>query len=110
MTLAEKIKQLRKSRNWSQETLAGKINVQRKQIVLYENGDSNPSIETLRNLAIALNVTTDFLLFDTEEQFNEWLGIHDEELFIYFKSIEKMSPEIRKSIKTILKQLILKQQ
>ena len=86
LKLAEKIKQLRKNRNWSQEKLAKKINLQRKQIVLYEKGESNPSIETLYNLAIAFNVTTDFLLFDTEKQFNERLGIKDEELFIYFKA------------------------
>ncbi|MDN5314921.1 MAG: hypothetical protein PWP10_3671 [Clostridiales bacterium] len=48
--IAKNIKSLRKKNKISQEELAGKLYVTRQTISNYENGKSNPDIETLHTL------------------------------------------------------------
>lgn len=38
------------------------------QIRRYEGGDSQPTLEVIRKLAIALSVSADMLVFDKEER------------------------------------------
>lgn len=65
--LGDNIKRLRKEANLSQEALAEKLGVSRQSISLWENNQSQPSIETLLSLSKALNKTTDELLSNTQE-------------------------------------------
>ena len=64
MHLGNKIKELRKDRNISQDELAEKINIDGRQISRYENDKMNPSIEVLIKIAEAFNISIDYLLFD----------------------------------------------
>jgi len=57
-----KLKQLRKKHKFTQEEIAKRINVERNTISRYENGNLTPKIETLIQLAIVYNTTTDYLL------------------------------------------------
>ena len=106
MKLSEKIKQLRKKKNWTQEKLANKIGLQRKQIWLYENDEAKPSFETLQNLAEVFGVPADFLVSEIDEQSIDSIGINDKELYRYFQAIEKMPLELKEALKVILKGLI----
>lgn len=58
----EKIKNLRKERGLTQEELADMLNIGRSALSLYEIEARQPDPETLKNIAKALNVSTDFLL------------------------------------------------
>ena len=60
--IGERITQLRKAKNWSQEDLAKQINASRIMIGNYERGDNSPSIEVLLKLAKALDVSLDYLV------------------------------------------------
>ena len=62
MTLGERIKELRKRDGLTQVKLAERINSTQNCIVKYEKGQSDPSTETLRLLALAFDTTTDYLL------------------------------------------------
>lgn len=64
MTLGEKIKLLRKSNKITQEALAKEINVDRSSIGKYETG-TTPSMDILIKIASYFNVTTDYLLGNT---------------------------------------------
>ena len=64
MHLGNKIKELRKDKNISQDELAEKINIDGRQISRYENDKMNPSIEVLIKIAEAFNISIDYLLFD----------------------------------------------
>ena len=49
-------------RKWSQSELAGKAGMPPSSIAHFETGSRKPSFDTLRRLANALDVTTDYLL------------------------------------------------
>lgn len=63
----EKLKEIRKSKRWSRETLAKKSGVSRDTIDALENGKTNvkeAKLNTLLSLAIALRVKVSKLLPD----------------------------------------------
>ena len=59
--IANKIRELREMRSWSQNKLAIKIGVHRNLISLWENGNFEPSIYNCIRLADAFGVTLDEL-------------------------------------------------
>jgi len=61
--IPKNIKKHRKEFNISQEELAKKLYVTRQTISNYENGKSNPDIETLQQLAEIFNTDIDSLLY-----------------------------------------------
>lgn len=58
----KRLKAAREFRNWNQSELAGKANMPPSSIAHFESGSRKPSFDTLRRLANALEVTTDYLL------------------------------------------------
>lgn len=59
--IAQKLKEARISRNWSQKELANKSGVSFEQISRYETGKSRPHKSVLFRLAKALGVTSQYL-------------------------------------------------
>ena len=59
MILADKIIQLRKQRDWSQEELAQKIGVSRQTVSAWETSQSSPEISHIIALSNLLGVSTD---------------------------------------------------
>ncbi len=64
MTFSQKLKELRTEKNWKQDTLAKEINIDLRQISLYENDKNLPSIETVIKIAQVFNISIDYLLID----------------------------------------------
>lgn len=62
--LGANIKRLRKSRGLTQQKLSADANISRSYLGDVENGRYNPSIETLKDIAKALNVELNDLLGD----------------------------------------------
>jgi transcriptional regulator with XRE-family HTH domain len=62
VNIGERITQLRKAKNWSQDELAKKIEASRVMIGKYEREDNSPSIEVIVRLAKAFEVSVDYLL------------------------------------------------
>ena len=58
----ERLKVARDLRQWSQSDLATHAGMPQSSIAHFESGSRKPSFDTLRRLANALEVTTDFLL------------------------------------------------
>ncbi|MGA7711845.1 MAG: helix-turn-helix transcriptional regulator [Rhizomicrobium sp.] len=59
---SERLRAARVRRRWSQKELARRASVATKDIVHFEEGFSRPTIDRLRRLANALEVSTDYLL------------------------------------------------
>lgn len=57
-----RLREARKLRGYSQEELAAKADMPATTIAHFETGTRKPSFESLRRLAVALEITTDFLL------------------------------------------------
>ena len=67
MTFAQKIKQLRKSHNLTQENLANIISVSRTLITKYESGAIYPTEDNLKRLADYFHVEVSYLISDEEK-------------------------------------------
>ena len=63
-SIGAKIKQYRKAAKLSQSQLAEMIGVSTKYVSVLERSAKPPSLETLINIANALNISTDLLLCD----------------------------------------------
>ena len=68
MNLSEKILYCRKKAGLSQEALAEKLGVSRQAVSKWETGDAVPELSKLVLLAKAFDVTTDWLLSESEPE------------------------------------------
>lgn len=68
MILGEKIMELRKKNGWSQEELAGKLNVSRQSVSKWESAMSVPDLDKILQLSELFEVSTDYLLKEDKEE------------------------------------------
>ena len=92
------------ARRLTQEALAELAGVHTIQIHRYESGASQPWLEAIKRLAVALGVSSNELLFEESERGP------DEELRLQFEAIREFDPEEKKLVKALLDSLILKHQ
>lgn len=102
MSFPNRVAQLRKSKDWTPQQLAERVSVKVLQIRRYENGSSQPTLEVIKKMAIALGVTTEALVFSENEH-----GTNDE-LKLQFEALSQFDDEERKVTKAVLESLILK--
>ena len=62
MSLGSKIKNLRQNANITQSDLGNVLGVQKSTISMYENDNSSPDFNILKQIASYFNVSTDYLL------------------------------------------------
>ncbi len=104
MAFSKRLVVVRKERGFTQAALAKKAGVHVIQIKRYEGGNAEPSLEVIRALAKALQVTADELIFERHERGP------DEELRLQFEAVAKFTPDEKKVAKAVLEGLILKHQ
>lgn len=61
-TFGERLKELRKSKNLTQEKLAEQLSVNRDALAKWETGRAYPNVNIIKELADFFDVTTDYLL------------------------------------------------
>ena len=69
--LGDNIRKYRKENNISQEDLAEKLGVTRQSISLWENNQTQPSIDNIIAIAKVFGLSTDDLLLSTTEEQEE---------------------------------------
>ena len=107
MDFANRLKQLRIDKGFSKLELSEIAQVHHVQIGRYENKGAMPSTDVLTKLANSLNVSAEYLLNGTNDDFaNKTLT--DKELLNRFKSIEAFSEEKKYIVKELLDAFILK--
>lgn len=67
MKFGEKLKSLRIKNELSQEQLAEMLNIEKQNIIIWENENSMPDIEHLKVIARIFDVTIDSLVYEEEE-------------------------------------------
>ena len=107
MMLHKKIVALRKERKWSQKDIAGKVQIDYKNVSRWETGRSIPSTEAVAKLAKIFEVTTDYLLFDNVPR-NGRITINDPELLEQFEEISILDQKDKEAIKRIIAAMIFK--
>jgi transcriptional regulator with XRE-family HTH domain len=104
MSFPERLTVLRKERGLTQQALADAVKVHLTQINRYEGGDSQPTLEVIRNLAIALGVSADMLIFDAAERGP------DDSLKFQFETVSQFEEDDKRVAQAVLEGLILKHQ
>ncbi len=104
MDFPERLVQLRKARQLTQRQLGELIDVHLTQVQRYENGSSQPTLDVLRRLAVALGVSADVLLFDTDERGP------DETLKLKFEALRQFDATERVIAEGVLDSLIVQHQ
>jgi transcriptional regulator with XRE-family HTH domain len=92
VSIGERITQLRKAKNWSQDELAKEVESSRVMIGKYERGDNSPSIEVLLKLAKSFNVSVDFMMGEGE------LSSFDKDLLKRIEDIERLDTDTKKHL------------
>lgn len=99
MNIGEKIKQIRKDKNLSQQDVADKISMHRVQYTRLETGKSEPTVSTLEKVAQALEVDiTDFFKADTSYD----VTTYDKSLVDKVRMIDELEDSQKKSIFNII--------
>lgn len=70
MTLSEKIKELRRNRNWSQEVVANKLNISLNSYGAIERGETNIKLSRIEEIAHIFEVDVGVLFNTTSENGN----------------------------------------
>jgi len=68
-TFGERLKELRKSKNLTQEKLAEQLSVNRDALAKWETDRAYPDVSIIKELAIFFDVSIDFLLGRDEDSF-----------------------------------------
>jgi transcriptional regulator with XRE-family HTH domain len=97
MGFPEHLAELRRSRGLTQAALAERIGVRSNQLSLYESGKSEPSLGVLRELAVALSVTCDDLVFGGEDRLSKY-----PELQLAFEATVLLEPNEQDTVRQLL--------
>lgn len=101
MPFPERLVALRKERGLSQQKLADLASVHVVQLRRYEAGGSQPTLEALKRIALALSVSTDMLVFDPAER------DPGDDLRLHFEALARLGPDERKLVKTLIESIVL---
>lgn len=92
----------RKERELTQEALGELAGLTKLQIHRYERGTSQPTLDALKRLAVALNVSIDELVFEEHERKPEG------ELMLLFEGVSRLDPDEQRLIKELIESVMLK--
>lgn len=96
MAFADRLATLRKTRNLTQDTLADNVGVHVSQIRRYEAGTSTPTLDVLRNIALALHTSADSLVFEPNERSPK------DDLHLIFEAINDLDPHHQQLARELL--------
>jgi transcriptional regulator with XRE-family HTH domain len=104
MSFADRLTALRRSLNLTQTQMAEATGIHLSQIKRYESGHTQPSLDILRKIALALHVSADLLVFDDGER-----GPADD-LKLAFEAVSQFDDEDKTVAKKVLQSLIMQHQ
>jgi len=102
MTFGEKLIALRKTKNWSQNDLAEKLNTHGSLIGKYERNESRPSIDVAKKLADIFEVSIDYLA----DEKGKIKPTHDNIFFNRLSEIEDLPEKEKEYLKFLIDAVI----
>jgi transcriptional regulator with XRE-family HTH domain len=109
MKLAQRIRQLRQDRHWTQAELAAEVGVHQNQISMYERGVNIPPTDVLVKLAEVFNVTVDHLaLTGKPETVVSAQPIQDRELLRRFETADTLPPHDKQLVMELVDLLAMR--
>ena len=98
----EHLLSMRKARGPTQQALAEMVGMHISPIRRYESGQSQPTLDAIPKLAVALSVSADMLLFEKDERGP------DDELILQFEAASRLDPEEKNVILPVIESIILR--
>lgn len=108
-SFAQRLRKLRKNRNLSQTELGQRAGLHYTHIGRFERGTSRPSGDTLKRLADALGVTSDYLLDGAATRAVK-ACFEDRELLRQFQEVEQLPDEDKNVVKKLLDAFLTQKQ
>lgn len=102
MAFPQRLVELRKQQGLTQQALAERSDIHVTLLRRYEAGKTQPGLDALRKIALALNVSSDMLLFDEDER-----GPSDD-LRLQFEAASRLDDDERNALKSLIEGLLLK--
>jgi transcriptional regulator with XRE-family HTH domain len=102
MDFSQRLAATRKARGLTQDALADAAGINVSQVRRYEGGTSQPSLEVLRKLAVALSVSADELLFDSAERGP------DQALRLQFEAASRLPPHDKDLVREVVESIIIR--
>ena len=102
MDFPEKLLYLRTKKGLTQQQLGELVGVRVLQIRRYETNQSQPTLGVIKKMAIALEVTADELIFDSNER------DPSDDLKLQFEALKKFTDDEKHTAREVLESLILK--
>lgn len=102
MAFPQRLTELRKQQGLTQQALSDRADIHVTLLRRYEAGKTQPGLDALRKIAVALNVSADLLLFEDDER-----GPSDD-LRLQFEAASRLDPDERTTLKNLIEGLLLK--
>lgn len=102
MAFPQRLAALRKERGLTQPALAKDVGIHVTQLRRYEAGTSQPTLDVLRKLAIALRVSADTLVFDEQERDPQ------DDMRFQLEALARLAPEEKDVVRSVLEGILLK--
>ncbi len=90
--IGSRITELRKKKGWSQTELAKQVRASREAIGKYERNEAQPSVETAKKIADAMDVSLDYLVGDTT------VLLKDKKMIYRLEVLQKVNPAYKERI------------
>jgi len=104
MPFSDRLANLRKQRGLTQEGLADLIGITKTQVHRYERSNSQPTMDVIKRMAIALSVTADELIFEENER------KPDDSLNLLLEGVSRLDPDEKHVIREIIEGMLVKHQ
>lgn len=102
MAFADRLAELRKQQGLTQQALADQADIHVTLLRRYEAGKTQPGLDALRRIAVALSVSADLLLFEENER-----GPSDD-LRLQFEALDRLTDDEKTTVRTVLDALLLR--
>ena len=106
-TFGENLKRIRSEKNLSQGDLAKLIKTHSTHISRYERNLTSPTVEAIKKIAEALEVSADLLVFGTNSD-KAKDKITDKELLNFFIKVKELTKEEQDTVKVFLNAFLFK--
>jgi transcriptional regulator with XRE-family HTH domain len=101
MTFAERLTALRKHHSLTHQALADRVGIHVTLLRRYEAGKTQPNLDTLRQIALALSIGADLLLFDEDD------AAPQTTLRLQFEATQRLTDDEKTTVKRVLEGLHL---
>ena len=102
MPFPDQLAVLRRAKGFTQATFAEACGISLPMVQRYEAGTSQPTLDVIKKMAVALSVSADALIFDPDERGP------DDDLRLQFEAVARLDPEERQVVKAVLESMIIR--